>query len=356
MNENPSVLIVDDNPINIQVVANLLKTQNYNIAYATSGSQALINLQNNSFDLILLDVMMPDLDGYQTCQKIKQLPGCEKIPVIFLTAKNDQESLLKAFEFGGQDYVAKPFNKSELLSRIKTHLKLKAFEDSLQQQVDAAVTELTKLNHEIEETQREVVCTMGAIAETHSKENGQHVKRVAEYSRLLAVLSGIPIHETELIKMASPMHDIGKVGIPGSILDKPGPLSEAEREIVKSHATLGHEMLKHSRRQLMQTAAIIALEHHERWDGKGYPNGKKGEEIHLYGRITALADVYDALSSKRCYKQVWEDDDIHAYLKSQAGSQFDPDLVSVFFENLHKFQQIREKFADADKTLQQITV
>lgn len=340
------ILIVDDGPKNIQVVANLLGDKEYDLSYATSGVRALELIEENRYDLVLLDVMMPGMNGYEVCRKIKSSHLVDDLPVIFLTAKTDEDSLIEAFESGAQDYVTKPFNASELMARIKTHLKLKAFEDSQQVVIDNAMAELKLLNKEIIETQKEVIFTMGSIGETRSKETGLHVKRVAEYSRLLALLSGVDAYEADLIAMASPMHDIGKVGIPDSILHKKGKLTVEEFEVMKSHVTIGYDMLKHSERPIMRTAAIIALQHHEKWDGSGYPSAQREKNIHLYGRITALADVFDALGSARCYKKSWEDEDIFALIKEQSGKHFDPALVNLFFENLDDFFAIRTKYRD----------
>lgn len=346
MNRRFKILIVDDAPKNIQVIANLLGEENYDISYATNGRQALGHIEETEFDLVLLDVMMPEMNGYEVCKKIKNGKQHRDLPVIFITARTDQESIIEAFEAGGQDYITKPFNSTELMARVKTHLKLKAFEDSQQVLINNALAELKILNKEIVETQKEVIFTMGSIGETRSRETGLHVKRVAEYSRLFALLSGVDEYEADLIAMASPMHDIGKVGIPDSILNKKGRLDEAEFEIMKTHVTIGYEMLKHSDRPIMRTAAIIALQHHEKWDGSGYPEGLAGNDIHLYGRVTALADVFDALGSERCYKKAWDDEKIFELLKEQEGKHFDPSLVQMFFDNIDQFFEIRSQYKD----------
>ncbi|MBP9490176.1 MAG: PAS domain S-box protein [Aliarcobacter sp.] len=201
-------------------------------------------------------------------------------------------------------------------------------------------------NKDIENIQREIIFTMGTIGESRSKETGNHVKRVAEYSYLLAKLSGLSKDECELLKQASPMHDIGKVAIPDSILTKTGKLDEEEIILMKTHAQKGYELLKTSDRPLLKIAAIVALEHHERWDGQGYPNGLKQEEISIYGRITALSDVFDALGSDRCYKKAWKDEEIFTFFKEEKGKHFDPKLVDLFFENLEEFLKIREKYME----------
>jgi len=203
-----------------------------------------------------------------------------------------------------------------------------------------------QLHDEITETQREVIFRMGAIGETRSKETGNHVRRVAEYSKLLALYSGLGEDEAELIKQASPMHDIGKVGIPDAILNKPGKLDAEQWRIMQTHAQIGYDMLTDSSRPLLKAAAIVAYEHHEKYDGSGYPQGLSGENIHIYGRITALADVFDALGSERCYKKVWDDEKIFNLFKEDKGKHFDPKLVDIFFDNLNEFLAIRDKFND----------
>jgi HD-GYP domain-containing protein (c-di-GMP phosphodiesterase class II)/phosphoribosyl 1,2-cyclic phosphodiesterase len=205
------------------------------------------------------------------------------------------------------------------------------------------------LTKEIEDTQREVVFTMGAIAESRSKETGNHVKRVAEYSKVLALAYGMSEEDAELLKQASPMHDIGKVAIPDSILNKPGRFTESEFEIMKTHSELGYKMIKDSDRPLFQTASIVAHQHHERWDGNGYPKGLSKEDIHIYGRITAVADVFDALGSDRVYKKAWSDENIFKLFKEESGKQFDPKLIDLFFENLDTIMKIREEFKDEYK-------
>lgn len=208
------------------------------------------------------------------------------------------------------------------------------------------VSELTNLHTELEDTQKEIIYKMGEIGETRSKETGHHVKRVALYSELLAKLYGLSDDEAELLNLASPMHDIGKIAIPDAVLNKPGRLTEEEFEVIKTHAATGYEMLNHSTRPILQTAAIVAYEHHERWDGKGYPRGIKEEEIHIYGRITAVVDVFDALGSERCYKPAWSLEKIIKLYKDERAKQFDPRLIDLFLDNIDKFLEIRDKFVD----------
>ena len=219
----------------------------------------------------------------------------------------------------------------------------------IEQKVHEATKEIRELNSEIEATQREVVFTMGSIAEERSQETGNHVKRVAEYSLILARLYGLSLEESLLIKNASPMHDIGKVAIPDDILNKPGKFTNEEFEVMKSHAEIGYKMLKYSKRSILKAASILAYEHHERWDGKGYPQGLKGEEIHIYGRITAIADVFDALGSERVYKKAWPLRKILALFEEEKGKQFDPDLTNLFLDNLEHFLAAKEMIENHDE-------
>jgi putative two-component system response regulator len=330
---HPRVLVVDDTPKNIQLLASVLKANGYEVGFAVDGYKALEALQRERYDLVLLDVMMPGMDGFTVCRKIKEDPALQPIPVIFTTALNDTESIVKGFEVGGADYITKPFNTVELLARVRSQIQLKRLQDK-----------------EIEATQREIIFTMGAIAETRSQETGNHVRRVAEYSYLLAKLHGMSDEDAERLQMASPMHDIGKVGIPDSILNKPGKLTAEEWETMKTHSQLGYEMLRHSQRPILKTAALVALEHHEKWNGTGYPRGLRGEEISLEGRITALADVFDALGSDRCYKKAWELDRILDLFREERGQHFDPTLTDLFFEHLDRFLELRERFPDPTVT------
>lgn len=333
------ILVVDDTPKNIQVIAAILARQSYSIAFATSGKKAIKAVEENQYDLILLDVMMPDLDGFATCHQIKKLENGSHTPVMFLTAKTDEESIIAGFDCGGIDYVTKPFNSRELLARVETQLKLRTYEHDLEIKVKALTTE-------IEETQREVVFTMGAIGESRSKETGNHVRRVAEYCYIFAKQYGLKESESVLLREASPMHDIGKIAIPDSILHKPGKLDGEEWEIMKTHAELGYEMLKFSKRPILKAAASVALTHHEKYDGTGYPKGLTGKDIPIFGRILAICDVFDALGSSRCYKQSWPDEKIWPLLKEQSGQHFDPKLVTIFFDNIDDFLKIRDRLRD----------
>ena len=231
-------------------------------------------------------------------------------------------------------------NRPDELGEISYAMK------NMSSSIKDGIHQIESLSDEIINTQKEIIYTMGEIAETRSKETGNHVKRVAEYSKLIALKLGINEQEAEMLKLASPMHDIGKVGIPDNILNKPGKLTPEEFEIMKTHAQLGFEMLKHSSKPILQAAAIVSKEHHEKYNGNGYPKGLKGEEIHIFARITAVADVFDALGSDRIYKKAWEDKKIFELFNNEKGEHFDPKIIDIFFENLEEIKQIRDKFKD----------
>lgn len=339
------ILIVDDVPDNIQVAMNILKEENYRFSFATNGEEALKIMENEPFDLVLLDIMMPGIDGFEVCRRIKSDEAKQDIPVIFLTAKVDADSIAEGFSTGAVDYITKPFHPTELLARVKNHLELYTAKAVLRQNnlelMTKAKFEQKRLMTELEESQKEIIYVLTELMESTSDETGRHIRRVAEMSRLLAYYHpALKEEDVEIIFHASPMHDIGKITIPHRILHKSGPLDDDEFKIMKQHTTNAHEFLKHSRRKILKAADIIAYEHHEKWNGQGYPQGLKGEEIHIYGRIVSLADVFDALTHRRVYKEAWRIEDAVAYIEEHSGSQFDPGLVAIFLEHLDEFVTI----------------
>ncbi len=325
------ILSVDDEPANILVTEKILSAEGYDIITANNGTKALEQLNKHpNIDLILMDVMMPDINGYEVCRRIKAAGKVfQDIPVIFLTAVSHMEGVAKGFEAGGVDYIIKPFQKIELIARIKTHLKIKFIKDQ-----------------EIEQTQKELIYMMSQLTDAHSKESAHHIERVSEYARLFARLLGYDEKHAETFKLAAAMHDVGKIGISDTILEKKGKLTPSEIKIMQTHTTIGYTTLSQSQRPLLKAAAIVAHQHHEKWDGSGYPQGLKGEEIHILGRITALADVFDALDTKRSYKNRWPLNDIFAFIKTQSGQHFDPALVEIFVDNFGRFIEIRAKYEE----------
>jgi len=325
------ILSVDDTETNRIVIEKMLHSAGYEVTSAESGIKA-IELLNSGCkpDLILLDIMMPEVNGFETCSIIKSSnKAMSKIPVIFLTAKSDMEGVTTGFEVGGVDYITKPFQKVELLARINTHLKLKHYQDQ-----------------EIELTQRELIYTIARISDIHSSETGNHIKRVSEYAKLLATLAGYDKEKAEVFKLAAAMHDVGKIGISHDILNKPGKLTPEELRIMKEHPNIGHDILSQSKRPLLKAAAIVAHQHHEKFDGSGYPRGLKGKQIHILGRIAALADVFDALDTKRAYKKRWTLNETMRFIQSESGKHFDPRLVELMVKNFKHFKKIRDRFPD----------
>lgn len=323
------IVCVDDSQTNLQLLNSVLSRNGYKITCFLEGEKTLeyVSKNHSSVDLILLDIMMPGMDGYTVCHRLKSSRSLAKIPVIFLTAYNDIEALTKSFEVGGIDYLVKPFRTKELLVRIQTHLKLKYYQDL-----------------EFEKTQYELVSMMGSLAETHHENTAAHVKRVGEYSYLIAKLLGYGEAQASMIQSASMLHDIGKVTTPDMILNKSERLTAEEFSVMKNHAMAGYEALRCSSLPLFQIAAIIAHQHHEKYDGTGYPRGLKGEEIHILGRIVAFADVFDAISSSRAYKKGWKLDEVFAFVKSEYGRHFDPKIADLFFDNFALFLDIKEKY------------
>jgi HD-GYP domain-containing protein (c-di-GMP phosphodiesterase class II) len=260
--------------------------------------------------------------------------GYHSKAMIVVPFRNNDGDIIGAYQAVNKMTIAETFSKKDL-----EYLTLAA-------SYAGKSLESVQLHTEIEETQREIIFTMGEIGESRSKETGNHVKRVAEYSYLIAQGLGMDQEECDLIKMASPMHDIGKVAIPDAVLKKPGKLDEAEFKIMQSHTEIGYGLLKNSSRKILKSAAILAHQHHEKWNGKGYPQGLKGEEIHIYGRITSIADVFDALGSERVYKAAWELDRILNLFKEERGEHFDPQIVDVFMEQLPRIIEVRDNYTD----------
>ncbi len=324
-----NILVVDDTPTNIVLVRKLLENEGYNVVTAENGEEALKCVARTPFDLILLDVMMPIMDGFTTCERLKAANRTKEIPVIFLTAMSDIKEVNRGFEVGGVDYIVKPFNASELKARVKTHLELKYYREK-----------------EIEQTQKDIIFTLAYVGELRSKDTGNHVRRVSEYSGLLGRLYGLRYETVEILKLASAMHDIGKVAIPDRILNKPSALDPKERELMNRHTEWGYHIFSRSRRPILQAAAIVAAQHHEKYDGTGYPKGLKGDQIHIFGRIVAIADVFDALLTKRSYKQEWRVNQALKYITDESGRHFDPELVELFVDHFGRFLEIRQKFRD----------
>ncbi|BBN60693.1 HD domain-containing phosphohydrolase [Hydrogenovibrio marinus] len=347
MKDRYHILIVDDVSENIQVAMNILKEGNYQFSFALNGEKALALVEENDFELILLDIMMPGLNGFEVCSHLKRNPMASDIPVIFLTAKVDIDSISQGFKLGAVDYILKPFHAEELIARVKNHLELFTAKKLLKQHnialQNSLISKEKRFMTELEENQKEMIYVLTELMEATSDETGRHIRRVAQYSRLLAeYYPGLSSDDVEIIFHSAPMHDIGKITIPHHILCKPDKLTTEEFEIMKTHTTRAAEVMRISKRKFMKAAEIIALQHHEKWDGTGYPQGLSGDEIHIYARIVAVADVFDALSHKRVYKEAWSLEDATQYIIDHSGTHFDPKLTEVFAENLDEFKAIAQ--------------
>lgn len=349
MNVNTHILIVDDIVDNIQVAMNILKEDHYDFSFATHGTEAMALIKQGAveFDLVLLDIMMPGMDGFEVCRKIKENPQYQDIPVIFLTAKVDVDSISKGFSLGGVDYISKPFHADELLARVRTHLQLYRARQLLQKHNIALETKIKyehkRLLTELEDNQKQMIWMLTELMEATSDETGKHIRRVAETSSLLAHYHpSLNENDAEILFHASPMHDIGKMTVSHEILHKPGRYTEYEFESMKSHTTNAYQLLNCSNRRMIKAAATIAHQHHEKWDGSGYPRGLKADAIHIYGRIVALADVFDALTHARCYKEAWDMEKVVNYIRDHRGTQFDPELVDIFIQHIDEFKEIAQ--------------
>jgi response regulator RpfG family c-di-GMP phosphodiesterase len=352
------VLVVEDNEDARVQAVKMLKNLFVDISVGVNGEDGLKKFTENEFDLVISDIDMPIMDGLEMITKIREIDN--DIPIIVFSARNDTKCFIDTINLRITGYILKPMIMNQFLNILKNTLEviklkkenqqykqeLENMNSFLEEQVNERIGEIVELNKEIQKTQKEVVFVMGAIGERRSKETGYHVTRVAEYSKLFALLYGLTEEDSEMLKQASPMHDIGKVAIPDDILNKPGVFTEEEFSIMKNHSVLGYEMLNVSSRPLLKLAATIAHEHHEKWDGTGYPQGLSGSQININGRITAIADVFDALGSDRVYKKAWSDEEIFQFFKDQRAKHFDPDLVDIFFDNVEEFLKIRDKFSD----------
>lgn len=330
-----TILLVDDVAINIDVLTGILSPL-YKIKAAKSGERALKISLANPPDLILLDVMMPEMDGYEVCRRLKADPRTKNIPVIFVTAKDDTEHESIGFEIGAVDYITKPVNAVIVKARVQTHLALSNQNKELEYKVKTRTEELIA-------SRRDVIERLGIAAEFKDPETGNHIARMSHYSYALAIAIGMAVEDADILLHAAPMHDIGKIGIPDSILLKEGKLDPEEWIMMRRHAEFGAEILGscHPKGSLMETAYIVALTHHEKWDGSGYPDGLKDEDIPLIGRITAITDVFDALTTVRPYKKAWTVEQAIELIEKDAGSHFDPYLVKKFVSILPEIQRLK---------------
>lgn len=327
-----TVLVVDDSDTIIDIVVAILKND-YKVKVAMDAKTAYNICINNPPDLILLDIMMPEINGYTLCRQLKADTKTESIPVIFVTAMDSSEDETFGLSLGAVDYITKPICPAILKARVKTQIKLSQYTIELEKQIK----ERTK---ELYDSRLDIIRRLGRASEYKDNETGIHVKRMSMVSYILAKAHGLPLDECELLLNAAPMHDLGKIGIPDNILAKPHSLTPPEWKIMKTHTYIGYKLLSDSKNPLLELAAEIAYCHHERWDGSGYPRKLKEDNIPIGARIVSLADVYDALVSKRPYKEAWAIEDCVEYIKKHSGSIFDPELVKTFLNCLEEIKTV----------------
>ena len=318
------ILVVDDEANNRKLLQQILQ-DSYHLAFAVNGKQAFEVAKQVKPDLILLDIMMPEMDGYKACQKLKSDGKTVKIPIIFTTAMNEVEDEARGFEAGCVDYIKKPVSKSIVLARVATHLSLY----NQHQECEKEVLERTTM---YEESQKAAIYMLGEAGHYNDDDTGYHIWRMGAYSAAIARSAGWHVDKAAELELAASMHDTGKLGIPDSVLKKPGKLNEKEWIIMKSHTTIGHDILSKSNTRFFQMSSEIALFHHEKWNGQGYPKGLKETDIPESARIVAIGDVFDALTMKRPYKPAWSTDDSFAEIERSAGTHFDPTLTDCFLK------------------------
>ncbi|MBF0349162.1 MAG: response regulator [Magnetococcales bacterium] len=330
------ILAVDDTPENLDVLKGILIPE-FKVKAAINGTMALKIAVSQPPSLILLDIMMPEMDGYEVCRALKANPTTAGIPVIFITAMSEIHDESKGFEAGGVDYITKPVQPSIVMARVRTHL-------ALANQRRACEEMVRQRTRELDASQRAAIFMLGDAGHYNDTDTGVHIWRMAAYARILARAAQWSVADAEQLELAAAMHDSGKIGIPDSVLKAPRKLTPEEFDLVKTHATIGARILERNESPLFILAAEVALNHHERWDGTGYPNGLAGEGIPESARIVAIADVFDALTMKRPYKEPWPVERALALLQKDAGSHFDPRLVGLFMTLKNEILQIKERF------------
>ena len=364
--EKPAVLVVDDTPDNLELMRNLLK-DDYRVRLANGAEAAFRSVLGSAPpDLILLDIMMPDVDGYEVCRRLQADPTTRHIPIIFLTAKSEVEDEALGLSLGAVDYVTKPVVPAIVLARVKTHLAQKRVQDFLRDQNEFLESEVRQRTREVSAIQDVTISALASLAETRDSDTGNHIRRTQHYVKLLAealrhhprfswVLDSDQVI-ANLFKTA-PLHDIGKVGIPDRILLKPGPLDADEMAIMKTHTTLGRDAIVQAEKDLgielpfLRYAKEIAYSHQEKWDGSGYPEGLAGDAIPVPARLMAVADVYDALISRRVYKAPMSFAEAAGIIAAGAGTHFDPDVAAAFVALRPRFEAVAERYADADQDI-----
>ena len=352
MNEHSEsrVLIVDDEARNVRLLSLILAGEGYALDTAHDGLEALARVEETQPDLVLLDIMMPGMDGFEVCRRLRRAHRASQMPVIMVTALEDQESRVLGLEAGANDFLTKPVDRTELVVRVRNLLQVKAFQDFLAHHNEILAEQVAEKTRSLREAYVDTVNRLTLAAEYKDQDTAAHIRRISLYSRHLAELVGLDYEQVELIFYASPMHDIGKIGIPDHVLLKPGSLTDGEFDVMKAHPEIGAGILSGGTSPVLACAERIALHHHERWDGSGYPAGLAGEAISLEGRIVQLVDLYDALRSARCYKPPFDHETALRIMTEGDGrtdpAHLDPELLALFREHHADFARIYEENRD----------
>ncbi len=354
--ETIHVLAVDDEPFNLDLIEfSFMDLPNIVLTKAINGKDAIEQLPSCTPDIILLDLRMPVMDGIETLQTIKKDVQFSDIPIIIVTANAEEKN--KALQMGANDFISKPIDTEELKLRTFNHAKLYKAQKELRElnkNLDQLVQQRTQELHDslqhAKETEYEISIRLGRASEYRDLETGMHIKRMSHFSALLGKLYGLSPEEEQLLLYSSPLHDIGKIGIPDAVLLKPGKLDAQEFELMKEHTTIGSLMLENGENYpIIKNGQIIAMQHHEKYDGSGYPNGLQGNDIHIYARIVAIADVFDALTSKRVYKDAFSVEKAISIMKEGKGTHFDPSLLDLFLTHINSFLEIKNNFPDIEE-------
>ncbi len=341
------VLIVDDQEISIRLLTELLQKAGYTNIFSTQDSRRVKDLYLQlKPDLVILDLNMPYLDGFDVMEQLQKIEANSYLPIAILSNEESQGIRYRALQSGAKDFLNKPYERIEVLIRLRNLIEVRMLHNEVRNQNKILEDKVKDRTQELYDTQLDVIQRLARAVEYRDSETGMHIVRMSYYSSCLAAKIGLSLKECELILTASPLHDIGKIGIPDSILQKPGPLTKEEWEVMKTHTTIGKELLSGGNSEFLKMAREIALTHHEKWDGKGYPHGLRGEEIPLVGRICGICDVFDALLTKRPYKKAWTMDETLNEIKKCSGSHFDPALVEAFLSITSQVEHIQEKYRD----------
>lgn len=355
-----TILVVDDEAAVRRVLAKMLRAEGFEVIEAENGRRALTVLSSVVVDTVLLDVMMPEMSGLELCRRIRENDATVHTPVVFVTAAIDREFRREARAAGADDFLSKPFDEIELLARVQNSVRVKLYYESLARErndlrdqmaqraheLESATNQLERVRVELQVARSETILRLARAAEFRDDETAAHLQRMSHYCHLIARKKGLDEYTCEMLRVASPMHDVGKIGIPDNILLKPGRLTPDEYQIMKQHAEIGYQILSGSDSPLVKLAANIAHTHHEKWDGSGYPQGLQGEQIPIEGRIAAVADVFDALTSERPYKKAWSNEDAVDLLSKGRGAHFDPELVDLFLHSMDEVLEIKSQYMD----------